>query len=63
VNGRNDCTTSRNVAYPLALLKGVGVTLTSENCMHLEIKEKIEVRECLLPLSAESSVFTFTIQE
>jgi len=66
VNGRNDCTRSRNVAWPLsdmALFRDVGVLLTNQNCMHEEIKEQIKFRECLLPLSTESSVFPFTFQE
>ena len=66
VNGRNDCTRSRNVAWPLsdmALVRDVGVTQTNQNCMHEEIKGQIKLRECLLPLNTESCVFPFTIQE
>jgi len=47
----------------MALFRDVGVTKTNQNCMHEEIQEQMKLRECLLPLSTESSVFPFTIQE
>lgn len=66
MNGRNVCTRSRNVAWPLsdvALFRDVGVPLTNQNRMHEEIQEQIKLRECLLLLSTEYSVFPFTIEE
>jgi hypothetical protein len=66
VSGKNDCTRSRNIAWPLsdvALFTDVGMMVTNHNCMHEEIEEQIKLRECLLPLNTESSVFPFTIQE
>jgi len=66
VNGTNDWTRSRNVAWPLsdmALFRDVGVMLTNQNCLHEEIQEQIKLRVCLLPLNAECSVFSFPIQE
>ena len=43
--------------------KYLGTTLTNENSIQKEIKEQIEVRECLLPLFAEPFVFQFAIQK
>ena len=66
VNGRKDCTRSRNVARPLsdmALFRDVGVMLANQNCIYEEIQEQMKLRECLLSLSTESPVFPFTIQE
>ena len=43
--------------------KYLGTTLTNQNSIQEEIKEQIEVRECLLPRGAELSVFQFAIQK
>ena len=40
--------------------KYLGTTLTNQNSIQ---EEQIEVRECLLPLSAEPFVFQFAIQK
>jgi hypothetical protein len=47
----------------MAFFRDMGVMLTNQNCMHEEIQEQFKLRECLLPLSTQSSVFPFTIQE
>jgi hypothetical protein len=38
-----------------------GTTLTSQNYIQEEIKERFEVRECLLSLGAESLAFQIVI--
>ena len=43
--------------------KHFGTTLTNQNSIQEEIKEQIEVRECLLSFGAESFVFRFAIQK
>ena len=43
--------------------KYLGMMLTNQNSIQKEIKEQIEVRECLLPLGAEPFVFQFAIQK
>jgi hypothetical protein len=43
--------------------KYLGTTLTNQNSIHEEIKEQIEIGECLLSFCAESLVFQFTIQK
>jgi hypothetical protein len=39
--------------------KYLGTTFTNQNSIQEEIKEQIEVRECLLSYGAESCVFQF----
>ena len=43
--------------------KYLGTTLTNQNSIQKEIKEQIEVRECLLPLGAEPFVLQFATQK
>ena len=43
--------------------KYVGTTILNQNFIHEEIKKKIEVRECLLPIGAEPFVFQFVIRK
>jgi hypothetical protein len=40
-----------------------GTTLTNQNSIQEEIKEYMEVRECLLSFGAQSFVFQFAIQK
>jgi len=44
-------------------LKYLGTTLTNQNSVQEEIKEQIEVRECLLSYGAEYFLFQFSIQK
>jgi len=39
----------------------LGTSLPYQNCMHAEIKDKIISRECLLPFTAESFIFPFSV--
>jgi hypothetical protein len=41
----------------------LGTTLMNQNSFKEEIKEQIEVGECLLQFGAESFVFQFAIQK
>jgi hypothetical protein len=43
--------------------RNLGTTLTNQNSVQEEIKEQIEVRECLLSFGAESFVFQFAIHQ
>jgi hypothetical protein len=43
--------------------KYLGKTLTNENYIQEEIKERVEVRQCLLLFGAECFVFQFAIQK
>jgi len=44
-------------------LKYSGTTVTNQNPLQEEIKQQIEVRECLLSFGAESFVFQVAIQK
>jgi len=41
----------------------LGATLMNQNSIQEEIKEQVEVRECLLSISAESFVLQFAIKK
>jgi hypothetical protein len=41
--------------------KYLGTTLTDQNSIHEEIKGRLNIRDCLLSLGAESFVFQFAI--
>ena len=43
--------------------KYLGTTLTNKNSIQEQIKEQIEVKECLLLFGTESFVFQFAIQK
>jgi hypothetical protein len=43
--------------------RDLGTTLTDLNCMHEEIKSRLNMGECLLPFCSESFVFLPAVQE
>ena len=43
--------------------KYLGVTLTNQNSVQEEIKNRFKVRECLLSFGAESFVFQFAVKK
>jgi ribosomal protein L33 len=43
--------------------KYLGTALTNQNTIHKEIKNRLEVRECLLSFGAESFGFQFATQK
>jgi hypothetical protein len=41
--------------------RDLGTTLTDLNCMHEEIKSRLNMGECLLPFCSESFVFPLAV--
>ena len=44
-------------------LKCLGMTLTNKNSIQEEIKSRLKLMECLLPLDAEPFIFQFAIEK